>query len=109
MWGSRAIFAVVALVLSSTASADDPNEKLSPQELALDRATVRRLNNEQLASVRQRDARYAMGWRAYDSQHGSSSKQVKYAQAQRQYEADLARWRRDVAACRAGDYSRCAR
>lgn len=126
MRGSRILLVLGAPVLacgvaaSSPALADDPNDPtMTPDAVARDRAIIRKLNQDQLAYVRQRDAQYAEGWNTYQggrrnqnsgqnaSRYGDEDGARDYAQARRQYEADLAQWRRDVSACRAGDYSRC--
>lgn len=133
------VFALATLALSTqafsgTARADDPNDRMSPEDIARDAAIIRKLNRDQLDYVRKRDAQYATGWKAYDRANGGDDDRYAdarddkddyreddyrdrrrdyagqsraYAQARRDYEADLAQWRRDVAACRAGDYSRC--
>lgn len=109
--------ALAVAVTCAPALADDPYEKLTPEELARDRETIRRLNREQLEYVRQRDAQYAEGWRAYDRARGSSgADSARYQQQVRAYEADrrryeqaMAEWRDDVAACRAGYYEYCRR
>ncbi|TCM19602.1 hypothetical protein EDF56_103245 [Novosphingobium sp. PhB165] len=118
MRGSPILLALAAPVfafgIASAAHADDPRDPtMTPEAIARDRAVIRKLNQDQLAYVRKRDAQYAEGWKAYrqspDARRSSASDDGArdYAEARRQYEADLARWRRDVAACRAGDYSRC--
>lgn len=119
--------ALSAQAFSGTARADDPNDRMSPEDIARDAAIIRKLNRDQLDYVRKRDAQYASGWKAYRDSHGDGDEDYAadddrdyqasrreyagqsraYAQARRDYEADLAQWRRDVAACRAGDYSRC--
>lgn len=109
--------ALAAATLSGPVHADDPYEKLTPEELARDKATIRRLNREQLDYVRKRDAQYARGWRAYDDARRSPDYgESRYARQMRDYESDrrdyeraMADWREDVAACRAGYYSRCRR
>lgn len=90
-------------LLPSAALADDPNDPSmrSAAARARDKEMTRQLNLAQGAMVRERDARYAQGWQA---QGGGS-----YTQARAQYERDMEGWRRAVAACRAGDYSACAR
>ncbi|MDE1915682.1 MAG: hypothetical protein KGJ57_02220 [Sphingomonadales bacterium] len=94
------------LAVSSVARADDPKDPSmrSAAARARDHELTRRLNQQQAAMVRERDARYAQGWRAYDR----SGSNADYADANAQYERELARWRRDVSACRSGDYSACA-
>lgn len=101
-----------AIGMAMPAMADDPNDpamaSLSARER--DRAIIRKLNRDQLAYVRERDARYARDWDDYRAQRGdgeSGKGDAGYASAQREYQADLARWRQDVAACRAGYYEHC--
>lgn len=93
----------------------------SPAARARDRAIIRQLNLQELARVRERDGRYAAGWRAAraasnpltrDSDHSRRADtyeraRVDYHRDRADYERDLAQWRRAVAACRAGDYSAC--
>ena len=72
-----------------------------------DRATIRRLNLEQLARVRERDAGYAEGWRAYRERHSGDAAR-RPAQAERdRAERDRAEHRRAAAACRAGRRDYC--
>jgi hypothetical protein len=109
--------ALAAAMVSAPAFADDPNDRMTPEELARDRATIRRLNREQLEYVRKRDAGYAEGWRAYDRARGAQgSSDRRYQEQVRGYEADRRRyeqamddWRDAVAACRAGYYEYCRR
>ncbi len=98
--------ALGAALLPAAAMADDPNDPSmrSAEARARDRAIIRRLNQEQLAHVRERDARYAEGWRAYRSRGSDND---DYARQRADYERKMAAWRRAVAACRAGDYSAC--
>lgn len=114
VWVSAA--ALAAAVAYGPALADDPYEKLTPEELEQDRETIRRLNREQLDYVRKRDARYAESWRAYARGRGQSDSDGHYREQARAYEADrreyeraMAEWREDVAACRAGYYEYCRR
>lgn len=114
VWVSAA--ALAAAVAYGPALADDPYERLTPEELEQDRETIRRLNREQLDYVRKRDARYADGWRAYARGGRGSDSDGHYQQQVRSYEADrrsyeraMAEWREDVAACRAGYYEYCRR
>ena len=85
---------------------------------ARDHAIIRGLNQRELAYVRQRDARYAEGWRAYRSRGADAGDftrrrsdyeraNERYAEDRSQYQRQMAAWRRAVAACRAGDYSAC--
>lgn len=108
--------ALAAAVAYGPALADDPYEKLTPEELEQDRATIRRLNREQLDYVRKRDARYAEGWRAYARSGRGSASDGRFQDQVRAYEADrrsyeraMAEWRQDVAACRDGYYEYCRR
>lgn len=107
--------ALCAVLVSSAALADDPNDPLmkDPRARARDRAIIRQLNLNELAHVRARDARYAEGWRAYralPARKAEHARQVARYEAQRdQYERDMAAWRRAVAACRAGRYEYCDR
>lgn len=106
------VFMAIGFGVASPALADDPNDpSMTPQAIARDRAIIRKLNQDQLASVRKRDAQYAEGWKAYRGERGEAPAEDRgardYAEARSQYEADLAQWRRDVAACRSGNYSRC--
>lgn len=109
--------ALLAAVAPAAALADDPNDPAmrSAAARARDRAIIRQLNLQEGARVRERDARYAQGWRAYaDDRAGYSARardhdraRSDYARDRAQYERDMAAWRRAVAACRAGDYSAC--
>lgn len=112
--------ALGAASLPAIALADDPNDPTmqSSAARARDRAIIRRLNQNELAYVRQRDARYAEGWQNYRNRGASSEDHARrldeyeranqrYAPDQRKYQRRMAEWRRDVAACRAGDYSAC--
>lgn len=112
--------AIVAAVMPSVAFADDPNDPAmrSAAARARDREIIRQLNRQELAMVRERDARYAEGWRAA-RENGSASADyaaqsqdhdramTDYARDRARYEREMAAWRRAVAACRSGDYSAC--
>lgn len=120
---------VVALSLvagfAAPVLADDPRDpSMTPDAVARDAATIRRLNREQLDYVRRRDAGYAQGWRDYDTARAHpdadqgdyaadrrdyDAARADYAQERRRYEHDMREWREDVAACRAGYYEHCAR
>lgn len=114
--------ALGAILLPAAAVADDPNDPAmrTAEARARDRAIIRRLNQEQLAHVRQRDARYEEGWRAYRQQGDGAEgadyarrradhdqAHQRYASDRRRYEQDMADWRRAVAACRAGNRAAC--
>ena len=106
--------ALVAAMMPVAARADDPNDPAmrSAAARARDREIIRQLNLRELARVRERDARYAQGWRAAQADRGYAMADhqramTDYARDRAQYERDMAAWRRAVAACRAGDYSAC--
>lgn len=64
--------ALAAALLPAAALADDPNDPLlsrSAAARARDKAEIRRLNLQELAHVRERDARYARQWRAWREYH----------------------------------------
>jgi hypothetical protein len=94
----------VALV-STAALADDPNDPSmrSAAARARDKAIIKRLNEEQLAYVRKRDARYAQGWRA------TRDAAAINAANRARYQRDMAAWRRAVRLCQAGRREYCAR
>ena len=98
----------IALV-PATAMADDPRDPAmrSAEARARDRAIIKRLNQEQLAYVQNRDAHYAEGWRAY-REGDREGPRVAPARAA-QYDHAMAAWRRAVAKCNAGYYEYCAR
>ncbi len=114
--------AVLAAIVPTAAAADDPNDPAMRSSLARerDRETIRRLNLQELARVRARDARYAEGWRAARAgdlaanDHAARSRDhdramASYARSRAAYERAMVEWRQAVAACRAGDYSACER
>ena len=121
------IFAALAFgaaALPGAAMADDPRdpEMQSEQAVALDRAKVRQLNLDMLAQVTARDAGYAAAWKQYEeakaneAQHAEAyrirmaaylQQQSRYAADRQSYEQAMEDWRRDVAACRAGDRTAC--
>jgi hypothetical protein len=116
---SFAVTAIVAALLPAAALADDPNDPAmrNAAARARDRETIRQLNLQELARVRQRDAGYAQGWReararGNDDDYSARSRSherdmANHARDRQQYEREMAQWRRAVAACRAGDYSAC--
>ena len=108
--------AVLAALIPAAVQADDPNDPTmrSAAARARDRAIIRQLNRDELARVRQRDAGYAEGWRAWRETGGNAARSqdhqramASYARKREQYQRDVAAWRRAVAACRAGNYSAC--
>lgn len=102
--------ALVAALMPVATWADDPNDPAmrSAAARARDREIIRQLNLREGARVRERDARYAQGWRSAQADRGDHERAMTdYARSRAQYEQDMAQWRRAVAACRAGDYSAC--
>ena len=93
--------ALGAVAVSSAAYADDPNDPSmrSAAARARDKAIIRKLNLDQAAYVKARDARQAAGWRAYREQPAR----------QAAYERKMAEWRRAVRLCESGQYEYCAR
>lgn len=93
--------ALATLAVPQAAFADDPNDPAMRDRKAreADAAEIRRLNREQYAYVRERDAGYRQGWESYRNQ----------PQAQAEYERAMAEWRRAVRLCREGHYEYCAR
>ncbi|NMN03312.1 MULTISPECIES: hypothetical protein [unclassified Novosphingobium] len=112
--------ALIAVALPVAAHADDPADPSmrSSTARARDHEAIRRMNQAQLDYVRARDARYARQYRestaapdAYGYGYGAGYARGDdgYAQAQAQYQRDLAAWRQAVADCRAGYYEACGR
>ena len=93
--------ALVSIAAPSSALADDPNDPAMRNRAAreADKAEIRRLNREQYAYVRERDARYRAGWKAYRD----------HPQAQADYDRAMSDWRRAVKLCRDGHHEYCAR
>lgn len=96
--------ALGAALLPSVALADDPHDPTmrSAAARARDSATIRRMNQQQLAYVRERDARMMRTYR--DAQRGGDD---SYADARADYARRMAAWRRAVAACDAGRWEYC--
>ncbi|MCW1382515.1 hypothetical protein OLX02_06745 [Novosphingobium sp. KCTC 2891] len=115
--------AIAAAAAPVSAWADNPKDPAmrSAAARARDREIIRQLNLREAAMVRERDARYAEGWRAWREQGNPTADNegysgrvedhrrdvADYEQSRAQYQRDLAEWRRAVAACRAGDDSAC--
>lgn len=99
-------FALAAVVVAATpAMADDPNDPTmrSAAAKARDRAIIKRLNEDQLRYVQQRDAEYAKGWAAYRNAPREN------ARRQADYEREMARWRHAVKMCESGRHEYCSR
>lgn len=111
--------AIVAAMMPTAALADDPNDPAmrSAAARARDREIIRQLNRQELARVRQRDAGYAEGWRAWREAdqapvHAARSRNYErdmadYSRDRARYERQMTAWRRAVTACRNGNYSAC--
>lgn len=87
--------------LSTAALADDPDDPAmrSAEARARDKEIIRKLNRDQAAEIRRRDARLAEGWQAHRD----------YPAQKAAYERKMAEWRRAVRMCQAGHYEYCAR
>lgn len=122
---TRSIFAaavVAALMSSAPAMAF---QKLPDGTTVQERADTAKLNAEQLAKADAETARYQQSVSQYEQQKAAiaeqtAAAQAKYADETAAYEAEKARaaamaaeerqkWEADVAACKAGDTSRCAK
>jgi hypothetical protein len=115
------VLAVGASLVSTVALADDPNDPVlsrSAAARARDKAIIRRLNQDELAHVRARDARYAEGWEAYRERGGRaesydaaraehSRAMADYARQRADYERQRAAWRHAVRMCESGHYEYC--
>lgn len=97
------VAALGAALLPAVALADDPHDPTmrSPAARARDRAIIRQMNQQQLAYVRDRDARIMRDYRRAKS--GGEG----YADARADYDRQMASWRRAVAACNAGRWEYC--
>ncbi|GAO39493.1 hypothetical protein SCH01S_32_00300 [Sphingomonas changbaiensis NBRC 104936] len=95
-----------AALLPAAAHADDPHDPSmrSPAARARDRAIIRRMNQDQLAYVRKRDAGRMQAF--HDARAG---RDARYADARADYQRKMAEWRHAVAACRAGRWEYCDR
>ncbi len=96
--------ALSAVLLPSAALADDPHDPTmrNAAARARDRATIKRMNQQQLAYVRQRDARQMQSYRARQDGYDAD-----YADARAEYAQKMRAWRRAVAACNAGQWAYC--
>ncbi|WP_340268448.1 hypothetical protein [Sphingobium mellinum] len=94
---------MAAALLPAVAHADDPNDPSmrSAAARARDRATIKRMNQQQLAYVRQRDARMM------ENYHSANGDREGYQDARADYARRMAAWRRAVAACNAGRWEYC--
>lgn len=99
------VLAMGAALVPAAALADDPQDMTmrNAAERAHDRAVTRRMNQDQLAYVRQRDARSLQSYGEAQSQDDNA-----YAAARAEYARKMAAWRHAVAACNAGRWEYCA-
>ena len=121
---TRSIFAA-AVVAALMSSAPAMAQKLPDGTTVQERADTAKLNAEQLAKADAETARYQQSVSQYEQQKAAIAEQMaaaqaKYADETAAYEAEKARvaamaaeerqkWEADVAACKAGDTSRCAK
>jgi hypothetical protein len=100
------ILAVGGGLLPAAALADDPRDPSmrSAAARARDSAETKRLNQGQLAHVRQRDAKTMQAYR-----DAKSSGDSAYADARADYERKMTAWRHAVAACNAGNRDYCSK
>lgn len=103
----RQLAGALALGLAAVPSpvlADDPKDPAmrDASARARDAAIIKRLNEEQLKYVRERDARYAEGWRAYRDAPREN------ARRQAEHEREMAAWRHAVKMCQNGRHEYCA-
>ncbi len=105
--GIALVTTVTVAAVPSAALACNPDDcsGLSSEELARDRAEIRRLNREQLRYVQRRDAGYSRGW---DAQREHSKTMSAYERERAEYERRMAQWREAVRRCNAGDLRYCA-
>lgn len=91
--------ALGCITMPSVALADDPNDPTmrSAAARAKDRAIIRKLNLDQAAYVKARDARQAKGWAAYKA----------YPAKRAAHERRMAEWRRAVRMCENGHHEYC--
>jgi uncharacterized protein YgbK (DUF1537 family) len=95
--------ALGAALLSTAALADDPHDPMmrSAAARARDRAIIKQMNQQQLAYVRQRDAKSGQSYREAQRERDT------YADARAEYAQKMKAWRRAVAACNAGQWEYC--
>jgi len=96
--------AVVVSMIPVAAMADDPRDPSmrSAAARARDSAETKRLNQGQLAYVRERDGKILGDYRRARGENDAS-----YERANADYARKMAAWRRAVAACNAGDRAYC--
>lgn len=96
--------AVSTALLPAAALADDPHDPTmrSAAARARDRAIIKRMNLDQLAYVRRRDARRMQAFH-----EAQGARDTRYADARAEHGREMAAWRRAVAACHAGRWEYC--
>jgi len=96
--------AIGTVLLPTAAIADDPHDPTMRNAAARahDRAAIKRMNQDQLTYVRQRDAKNLRTYREAQSERDST-----YANARAEHGRQMAAWRRTVAACNAGRWEYC--
>jgi hypothetical protein len=122
---SRSIPLAVALLIAAPAMAQDKAAKegaATPPAAGTDAGTTE-LNRQSADAAREQNAANAAGQQQYtQSVHDYEAERARTAAARSRYEQELeanrqaraeyaaadARWQADVAACNAGDRSRCA-
>lgn len=85
-------------MLPQGALADNPRDPtMTPEAIARDREIIRKMNLDQLAYVRDRDARYASSWRNYaGARPGSQPAEAgDYAARSQAYAREMERYRQD--------------
>jgi hypothetical protein len=97
--------ALGAALLPTTALADDPHDPTmrSAAARARDRAIIKQMNQQQLAYVRERDAKSRQAYR-----EAQNAARDTYADARAEYAHKMRAWRHAVAACNAGHWEYCA-
>lgn len=95
--------ALGAALLPIAAHADDVYDPTmrSAAARARDSAIIKRMNQQQLAYVRQRDTKRSQ------SSHAAQREHDRYADARAEYAQKMGAWRRAVAACNAGQWEHC--
>jgi len=94
---------LVALLVTTAAQADDPNDPVmrDPAARARDSAMIRSLNQRELARVRARDAQMGIGRVSAQQAEASciayQARSRDYERAMADYQRDRARYERDLA------------
>ena len=111
--------AATTTMLPQGALADNPRDPtMTPEAIARDREIIRKMNLDQLAYVRDRDAGYAAGWRNHAGAQTAAPRQeadaygtrnrayeqdlARYREARQRYEREMAQWEQDRESCAPG-------